>query len=37
MPNHMNIIVAMDAARSWDRLCLALDAPVVFALPARAT
>lgn len=37
MPNHMNIIVAMDAARSGDELGLALDAPVVFAPPARAT
>lgn len=35
MPNHMNIIIAVDAARSGDELGLALEAPVEFTLPAR--
>jgi len=37
MPNHMNAIVAVDAARSGDELDLPLDGAAVFTLPARAT
>jgi hypothetical protein len=33
MPNHMNIVVAVDAARSGEELNFALDAALVFTLP----
>jgi hypothetical protein len=37
MPNHMNIIVAVDTLGSGEELGLALDAPVVVTLPGQGT